>query len=88
MDGTVLSGEGYINEASITGESVPVTKTEDLNVYAGTILENGTLQIVADRVGEETTFGKIIELVEEAQDPNPKLNALSISSQNIIHQLF
>lgn len=68
VDGTVLSGEGYINEASITGESVPVTKTEDLNVYAGTILENGTLQIVADRVGEETTFGIIIELVEEAQD--------------------
>src|SRR5699024_2183896 len=37
-------------------------------VFAGTILENGTLQILADRVGEDTTFGKIIELVEEAQD--------------------
>ena len=68
VDGTVLSGEGYINEASITGESVPVTKEKDSGIYAGTILENGTLQIVADRVGEDTTFGKIIELVEEAQD--------------------
>lgn len=68
VDGTVLSGEGYINEASITGESVPVGKDQDSSVYAGTILENGTLQIVADRVGEDTTFGKIIELVEEAQD--------------------
>ena len=58
VDGTVLSGEGYINEASITGESVPVTKTEDLNVYAGTILENGTLQIVADRVGERDNLWK------------------------------
>jgi Cd2+/Zn2+-exporting ATPase len=68
VDGTVLSGEGHINEASITGESVMVSKEKGLSVYAGTILENGTLQIVADRVGEDTTFGKIIELVEEAQD--------------------
>src|SRR5690554_1632771 len=68
VDGTVLSGEGYINEASITGEPVPVAKEKGSGVYAGTILENGTLQIVADRVGEDTTFGKIIELVEEAQD--------------------
>jgi len=68
VDGRVLSGEGHINEASITGESVPVSKRKDTQVYAGTILENGTLQIVADRVGEDTTFGKIIELVEEAQD--------------------
>lgn len=68
VDGTVLSGEGHINEASITGEAVPVGKEKGSLVYAGTILENGTLQIVADRVGEDTTFGKIIELVEEAQD--------------------
>ena len=68
VDGTVISGEGYINEASITGESVPVSKKADSGVYAGTILENGTIQIVADRVGEDTTFGRIIELVEEAQD--------------------
>lgn len=68
VDGTVLTGEGYINEASITGESLPVGKTAGSGVYAGTILENGTIQIVADRVGEDTTFGKIIELVEEAQD--------------------
>lgn len=68
VDGTVLVGEGYINEASITGESVPVNKREGSGVFAGTILENGTLQIQADRVGEDTTFGRIIELVEEAQD--------------------
>ncbi|HHX61869.1 MAG TPA: heavy metal translocating P-type ATPase [Epulopiscium sp.] len=68
VDGTVLTGEGHINEASITGEAVPVGKKKGLGVYAGTILENGTIQIVADRVGEDTTFGKIIEMVEEAQD--------------------
>lgn len=48
VDGTVLTGEGYINEASITGESVPVGKEKDSKVYAGTILDNGTLQIIAD----------------------------------------
>ena len=64
----LLTGEGHINEASITGEAVPVNKVMDSEVFAGTILENGTIQIRADRVGEDTTFGKIIELVEEAQD--------------------
>src|SRR5690625_4346282 len=68
VDGTVLTGEGYINEASITGESVPVNKLKGSEVFAGTILENGTIQIQADRVGEDTTFGRIIELVEDAQD--------------------
>ncbi|HLR21323.1 MAG TPA: heavy metal translocating P-type ATPase [Tissierellaceae bacterium] len=68
VDGTVLTGEGNINEASITGEAVPVEKQKESEVFAGTILENGTIQIVADKVGEDTTFGKIIDLVEEAQD--------------------
>ncbi len=68
VDGTVIIGEGHVNEASITGESIPLRKEKGLEVYAGTILENGTLQILADRVGEDTTFGKIIELVEDAQD--------------------
>ena len=68
VDGTVLSGEGSINEASITGESLLVSKEKGSTVFAGTILDNGTIQITADRVGEDTTFGKIIELVEEAQD--------------------
>lgn len=68
VDGTVISGKGYINEASITGESAPAGKESSSKVFAGTILENGTIRIRADRVGEETTFGRIIELVEEAQD--------------------
>lgn len=68
VDGTVVFGEGYINEASITGESLPVQKQKDSKVFAGTILENGTIQIITDKVGEDTTFGRIIELVEEAQD--------------------
>lgn len=48
VDGTVLTGEGHVDEASITGESLPVSKRKDSGVYAGTILENGTIQIIAD----------------------------------------
>ena len=68
VDGKVTIGEGSINEASITGESMPVFKELGAQVFAGTILDNGTIQIAADRIGEDTTFGRIIELVEEAQD--------------------
>lgn len=68
VDGLVVDGDGYVNEASITGESLPAYKNRESSVYAGTILENGTLQIKALKIGEDTTFGKIIELVETAQD--------------------
>lgn len=68
VDGEVTFGGGSANEASITGEPLPVAKGVGDKVCAGTILENGTVQLRAERVGEDTTFGKIIELVEEAQD--------------------
>ena len=68
VDGIVVSGEGHVNEASITGEPIPAAKSPGAQVFAGTILDNGTLHIQAQRVGEDTTFGRIIELVEEAQD--------------------
>lgn len=67
-DGTVARGDGYVNEASITGESALRYKQAGDAVYAGTILESGTLEMQALRVGEDTTFSKIIQLVEEAQD--------------------
>lgn len=68
VDGTVVKGEGYLNEAAISGESSPVHKSQGDQARAGTILENGSLQVQADKVGEDTTFGRIISLVEEAQD--------------------
>lgn len=68
VDGKIMSGEGYLNEASITGESLAIRKKAGDTVYAGTLLDNGSLQIEATAVGEDTTFGRIIELVEEAQD--------------------
>lgn len=68
VDGVVTEGEGYVNEASITGESTLVRKEKGSTVYAGSLLEGGTLKMRATKVGEDTTFAKIIALVEEAQD--------------------
>lgn len=76
VDGEVVSGSGTANEASITGESMPLGKKTGDPVYAGTILENGTIRIKAEKVGDETTFGKIIELVEEAQDSKSQAERL------------
>lgn len=68
VDGKVISGHAYINEATITGESVPVRKAEGDTVFSSTINDSGYLEILAEKVGEDTTFSKIIELVEEAQE--------------------
>lgn len=76
VDGEVVSGSGTANEASITGESMPLDKKPGDPVYAGTILENGTIRMEAEKVGDETTFGKIIELVEEAQDSKSQAERL------------
>lgn len=68
VDGVVLKGEGHVDEASITGESKPKHKQQKSEVFAGTLLQSGTLVVEAKKIGEDTTFGKLIELVEEAQD--------------------
>lgn len=72
VDGVVKRGHGLVNEASLTGEARPLPKVIDQTVSAGTILADGILVVEASRVGEDTTFGKIIELVEEAQDSKSK----------------
>ena len=68
VDGKIIDGTGYMNEASITGESTPVKKGIGDKVFAGSLTDNGTITVETTSVGEDTTFGKIIELVEEAQD--------------------
>lgn len=72
VDGKIRKGKALVNEASITGESRLVTKETNDEVFAGTILENGTITVETTATGEDTTFGKIIELVEEAQDTQTK----------------
>ncbi|WP_421429111.1 heavy metal translocating P-type ATPase [Lactiplantibacillus plantarum] len=72
VDGIVVEGNGYLNEASITGEARQINKQLKDSVYSGTMVENGYLKIKATQVGDDTTFAKIIELVEEAQDTKSK----------------
>lgn len=68
VDGTVLDGSGLALEAVITGEAKPAAKAIGDPVYAGTMLDSGTLTIETTAAGEDSTFGQIVELVEEAQD--------------------
>lgn len=68
VDGVVVRGQAAVNQAAITGESIPVERSSGDEVTAGGILELGYLQIKALRVGEDTTYSRIIHLVEEAQE--------------------
>ncbi len=67
VDGVVVAGDGSVNQADITGESIAVEKHVGDEVYAGTMNEAGILQVGVSKVGKDTTIGKIVELVEEAQ---------------------
>ena len=68
VDGEVIAGTGALDEASITGESIPVEKSTGDKVFAGTVSKGGFLQVKATGVGANTTLGRIIHRVEEAQD--------------------
>ena len=67
VDGTISLGTSSVNQAAITGESLPVDKQVGDPVYAGTLNEVGTLEVCATKVGTETTLGQIRRMVEEAQ---------------------
>ena len=68
VDGQVIAGSGGLDEASITGESIPVEKITGDKVFAGTVSKGGFLQVKATGVGADTTLARIIHRVEEAQD--------------------
>jgi Cd2+/Zn2+-exporting ATPase/Cu+-exporting ATPase len=67
VDGSVVKGASFVDQSSITGESLPVEKVESAKVFAGTINKNGVLEVSVERVGRDTTFGKIIQVVEQAE---------------------
>ncbi|UVI28435.1 heavy metal translocating P-type ATPase [Paenibacillus spongiae] len=68
LDGTVINGESSVNQAPITGESIPVDMHVGDTVYAGTINEHGSLEVAVTKLVEDTTISRIIHLVEEAQE--------------------
>jgi Zn2+/Cd2+-exporting ATPase len=68
LDGEIVQGVSSVNQAPITGESIPVDKAIGDTVYAGTINESGSLEIKVTKLVEDTTISKIIHLVEEAQE--------------------
>ena len=67
VDGEVINGQATIDQASITGESMPVEVTKGNRVFAATIAKLGSLQIKTLRVGTDTTFGRVVKMVEEAE---------------------
>ena len=67
VDGTVLAGSSAVDQATITGESLPVEKISGMSVFAGTINQSGTLDVRTESLGRDTTFGRIVEAVERAE---------------------
>ena len=67
VDGSVISGSSYIDESMISGEPIPVSKTEGTKVFAGTINQKGSFQFKAEKVGSDTILAHIIKMVEDAQ---------------------
>jgi Cd2+/Zn2+-exporting ATPase len=68
VDGVVISGRASVNQSSVTGESMPMERSEGAKVFSGTMVELGTLEVEVTAVGEETTFNKIIKMVSEAEE--------------------
>ena len=77
VDGTVVAGEASVNEATITGESIPKEKTEGTRVFAGTVVQAGAIDVRAEKIGGDTTFSRIIALVEEAESVQAPVQKLA-----------
>lgn len=77
VDGKVVDGGGSVNEAPITGESLPKEKYAGINVFAGTIVETGALDIEMTHAGSDTVFARIIQLVEEAENQKAPIEKLT-----------
>jgi heavy metal translocating P-type ATPase len=77
VDGTIVFGSAFVNQSMITGESTRVEKNADDTVYAGSVNESGLIEVKTERVGNETLFGKIIKLVEEAESKRAPIQRIS-----------
>ena len=77
VDGVVAGGHSFVDQATITGESMPTEKSKGASVYAGTINQSGALEIRVHRMGRDTTFGKIIDAVERAEKSRAPIQGIA-----------
>jgi heavy metal translocating P-type ATPase len=77
VDGVVAGGHSFVDQATITGESMPAEKIRGTSVNAGTINQSGALEIRVDRMGRDTTFGKIIDAVERAEKSRAPIQGIA-----------
>ena len=77
VDGEVVGGHSFVDQAPITGESMPVEKAVGAVVYAGTINQSGALEVRVEHLGRDTTFGKIIEAVERAEKSRAPIQGIA-----------
>src|SRR5256712_962075 len=77
VDGTIVVGSAFVNQSSITGESSRVEKSAGDRVYAGSVDESGLIEVRTEKVGTETVFGKIIKLVEDAENRKAPIQKVS-----------
>ncbi len=73
VDGIISKGNGSINESAITGEGLPVEKSENSQVLGGTICELGAFEMIATKVGEDTAISRVIRLIKDAQNKKPEI---------------
>ena len=77
VDGAVVAGHSFVDESRITGESMPVEKVPGAEAFAGSINQSGALEIRAERIGADTSYGKIIEVVERAERSRAPITRLA-----------
>jgi Cd2+/Zn2+-exporting ATPase/Cu+-exporting ATPase len=77
VDGMVLSGHSYLDQSRITGESMPIEKATGAAVYAGSINQSGAIEVRAEQIGRDTSYGKIIEAVEQAEKSRAPVQRLA-----------
>lgn len=88
FDGTVVSGEAMVNQASLTGESIPVQKNAEGIVYAGTVLEEGELVIRVDQTNGSSRYEKIVTMIEESEKLKTSIGKQSFSLSRQISSLY
>jgi len=77
VDGEVVAGQAAVNQAPVTGESIPVEKVTGDTVYAGTLVDRGTIYIRASKVGDETYLARVLHMVEESLERRAPIESIS-----------